>query len=71
VPMLFLQGTRDSLAKLELVQQVVGELPLASLHVVDTADHGFAVLKKSGKTADQVMSEMVSRILEFGLSVLA
>ncbi len=58
-PMLFLQGTRDSLADLELVKSVVGRLgPKATLHVVDGADHSFGVLKRSGRTASEVMEEM-------------
>ena len=45
VPLLFLQGTRDSLAQWELVTQVVGELPKATLVKFDGADHSF----KAGK----------------------
>jgi len=45
VPMLFLQGTRDALADLSLMQQVCDELPLATLVTFEGADHSF----KSGK----------------------
>src|SRR5688572_8644997 len=48
VPMLFLQGTRDELAPLAALRPIVGELARATLHVVDDADHGFHVRKKSG-----------------------
>jgi predicted alpha/beta-hydrolase family hydrolase len=42
VPMLFLQGTRDALARLDLIEEVVRRLrPLARLHVVRGADHSF------------------------------
>jgi len=59
VPMLFLQGTRDALAGLDLLEPVCTELgPLASLHIVDGADHGFAVLKRSGRTPDDVLAEL-------------
>ena len=48
-PMLFLQGTRDELAELGLVQQVVSGLgPRARLHVVEDANHSFAVRKTRG-----------------------
>jgi predicted alpha/beta-hydrolase family hydrolase len=57
-PMLFLQGTRDALAALELVRAVTSPLPLATLHVVAGADHGFAVLKRSGRTSAQVLDEL-------------
>jgi predicted alpha/beta-hydrolase family hydrolase len=57
--MLFLQGTRDDLADLELIRTVTTRLgPRATLHVVDGADHSFAVLKRSGRTADQVLAEL-------------
>ena len=43
-PMLFLQGTRDALARLDLVEQVVAKLgPLARLQVIPGADHSFRV----------------------------
>jgi predicted alpha/beta-hydrolase family hydrolase len=58
VPMLFLQGTRDALAELGLIRQVAGALPLATLHVVDGADHAFHVLKRSGRTDEQVLEEL-------------
>jgi predicted alpha/beta-hydrolase family hydrolase len=57
-PMLFLQGTRDDLADLSLLREVVAPLPAATLHVVEHADHGFAVLKRSGRTNDQVLEEL-------------
>src|SRR5436305_740987 len=46
-PMLFLSGSRDELADLNLLRPVCEELgERATLHVVDTADHGYKVLKK-------------------------
>jgi uncharacterized protein len=59
VPMLFLQGTRDDLADLGLVTGVCGGLgELATLHVVDGADHAFSVLKRSGRTDAEVLDEL-------------
>jgi predicted alpha/beta-hydrolase family hydrolase len=44
VPMLFIEGTADSLARFDLVQAVVERLePLARLHVVEGGDHSFRV----------------------------
>ena len=40
-PMLFLQGTRDELAGLDLLAPIVQGIPHAFLHVVDGADHSF------------------------------
>ena len=63
VPMLFLQGTRDDLADLELIRSVTVRLGArAALHVVDGADHSFAVLKRSGRTGDQVLAELAGAV---------
>ena len=62
IPMLFLQGTRDTLASLELIKGVVERLgPRATLHVVDGADHSFHVLARSGRRDADVMQELADR----------
>jgi predicted alpha/beta-hydrolase family hydrolase len=44
VPMLFIQGTADTLATFAMIQDVVGSLgKLARLHVVEGGDHSFRV----------------------------
>jgi predicted alpha/beta-hydrolase family hydrolase len=59
IPMLFLQGTRDTLADLTLLRPICANLgSKATLHVIDTADHSFGVLKSSGKTDAQVLREL-------------
>jgi predicted alpha/beta-hydrolase family hydrolase len=58
VPLLFLQGTRDELADLELLRPLVEALPRATLLVIDGADHSFQVLKKSGRTGEEVLIEL-------------
>jgi predicted alpha/beta-hydrolase family hydrolase len=63
VPMLFLSGTRDDLAHLDLLQPVCKKLRLATLHLLDTADHGFRTLKRSRKSEEDVFSEM-ARVLK-------
>lgn len=71
LPMLFLQGTRDKLADLGLLRPVLNDLgQRAKLHLVDGADHGFHVLKRSGRTDEEVLDELarsteiwVSRLL--------
>ena len=63
LPMLFLQGTRDSLADLSLLAPIVEHLgPRATLRVIEHADHGFHVLKKSGRTDDEVLDELASAV---------
>jgi predicted alpha/beta-hydrolase family hydrolase len=59
VPMLFLQGTRDAFAGLDLLRPVCAKLgPLATLHLIDSADHAFHVPKSSGKTDADVLREL-------------
>jgi uncharacterized protein len=59
VPMLFLQGTRDTLADLKLLRPICSDLgKLATLHVIETADHSFHVLKSSGKSDADVLREL-------------
>jgi predicted alpha/beta-hydrolase family hydrolase len=60
VPMLFMQGTRDNLAELTLMEPVVSGLgPSASLHLVREADHSFHVLARSGRNDREVMKEIL------------
>jgi uncharacterized protein len=60
IPMLFLQGTRDALAELSLLEPVVKGLgKLATLHLVDQADHSFHVLARSGRNDREVMAEVL------------
>jgi predicted alpha/beta-hydrolase family hydrolase len=66
VPMLFLQGTRDPLADLELMRTVTGRLgSRATLHLVEGGDHSFKVPKRSGRGDQQVMDEMATTLAEW------
>ena len=66
VPMLFLQGTRDELAGLALIRDVVSSLgERATLHVVEGGDHSFDVLVRSGRTADEVRAELADTIAQW------
>jgi predicted alpha/beta-hydrolase family hydrolase len=59
MPMLFLQGTRDTLADMKLLEPIVKKLgALGKLHIIESADHGFHVLKRSGKTDESVLTEL-------------
>jgi uncharacterized protein len=61
--MLFLQGTRDALADLDLVRTTTSQLGArATLHVVQGADHAFHVLVRSGRTDAQVLDELADAI---------
>jgi predicted alpha/beta-hydrolase family hydrolase len=66
IPMLFLQGTRDELADVQLLQPVVKELgSLATLAPFEDADHSFHVRARSGQTDAQVMSAMLDTFVEW------
>ena len=58
VPVLCLSGDRDRMARLDLLRGTVDEHSAATeLHVLAGADHGFKVLKRSGRTTDEVLTE--------------
>ena len=63
VPMLFLQGTRDALAELELLRPICAELgSRATLRVIDAADHSFHVLKKAGRNDAEVLRGLAQEV---------
>ena len=67
-PMLFLQGTRDRLADLKLLEPICEGLGArATLHVVAEADHSFRVLKRTGRTWEQVLEELAGVTAEWSL----
>ena len=66
VPMLFLQGTRDDLADLTLLEPVLRPLgPRAELVIVDGADHSFRVPVRSGRRAGDVLGELAAAVANF------
>ncbi len=70
IPTLFLQGTRDALAHLTLLRPVCAKLgSRATLHVIETADHSFHVLKSSGRTDAQVLRELAERAASWAEAV--
>lgn len=70
IPMLFLQGTSDRLADLELLEPVVKNLGRrATLHLVEGADHSFHVPVRSGRKDSDVMAEMLDRFAAWSGSI--
>ena len=66
VPMLFLSGTRDELADLGLLRPVCEKLGRrATLHALDTADHGYKILKRSRTSEEDVFVEMARVVREW------
>jgi predicted alpha/beta-hydrolase family hydrolase len=63
VPMLFVQGTRDEFAALDLLRPVIERLgERATLALVEGGDHSFHVLKRAGRSEAAVMDELVGTI---------
>ena len=56
-PMLFLSGTRDGMAEHDLLNQVAARVD-ATVNWLDTADHGYKVLKRTRTRTDDVFEEM-------------
>ncbi|MEP6786995.1 MAG: alpha/beta family hydrolase, partial [Acidobacteriota bacterium] len=70
IPMLFLSGTRDELATLDLLEPVIKNLgKQATLHKIDTANHSYKILKKTRTSTEDVFSEM-ARVLREWISGL-
>jgi hypothetical protein len=60
IPMLFLQGTRDPLADVNLIRSVHERLgERSTLHIIEGGDHSFRVPKSSGRASKDVMEEIV------------
>jgi predicted alpha/beta-hydrolase family hydrolase len=64
-PMLFLSGTRDDLADPKLLEPLVEALPTAKLYWLETADHGYRVLKRTRTRTDSVFDEMAGVARKF------
>ena len=63
IPMLFLQGTRDELAELALLEPITNQLgEKATLKKIEGADHSFHVLARSGRKDADVMQELVQTL---------
>lgn len=72
LPTLFLQGTRDKLADLSLLEPLLSSVePRPALHVVEGADHSFHVLKRSGRTDDEVLDEICGTFVDWAPALRA
>jgi hypothetical protein len=70
VPMLFLQGTRDTLADLTLLRPICKRLgKRATLHIVDGGDHSFHMLKSSGRTDSEVLDGLAETVGEWAITL--
>jgi predicted alpha/beta-hydrolase family hydrolase len=66
VPLLFLQGTRDAFAEMPLLEPLVARLGArATLERIAEGDHSFHVPARSGRSADQVMGELLEAMVRW------
>ncbi len=64
MPALFLQGTRDKLADLDLLKLHLGDYAgVSTLKIIDGADHDFKVLKSQNRSHDQVLAELADLVV--------
>jgi uncharacterized protein len=71
IPMLFLQGTRDALAELQLIKPLTERLgKRTTLTLLENADHSFHVPARSGSTDVQVRNEMLEAFVTWADSVI-
>lgn len=72
VPMLFLQGTRDALADVSLIEPLIASLaPRATVHLVTDADHSFHVPARSGRKDAQVLEEILDTMADWTARILS
>ena len=64
-PILFVQGTRDSLCPLDLLERVRSEMKaLNFLHIVEGGDHSLRVPKRQLQAAGETQNDVDQRILQ-------
>ena len=65
VPTLFCSGTRDASATPEQLREASAAVPVSTVQLLDGADHGFAVLKSSGRTREDVWNDATGHLLDW------
>ena len=65
IPQLFLQGSRDALANIDLMKSVCKRLKKAKLSILEGGNHSFKMLKKSGVTDEEVMDKLAKETAKF------
>lgn len=71
VPMLFLQGSRDEFAQMDLLEATVAGLGArASLKLIEQADHSFHVPAKSGRKDPEVLGELLDAARDWALATV-
>ena len=72
IPMLFVQGTRDELATLELLEPLIARLgERATLKLLQDADHSFHVPARSGRKDPEVRAEALQAVASWAAKLPA
>ena len=72
VPVLCFNGTRDSLCQRDLMEQVVAGLSdRFHMHWLECADHGYNVLKRSGRTQQEVFAQVADASCQWAAQFVA
>jgi predicted alpha/beta-hydrolase family hydrolase len=70
IPMLFVSGSRDALAELDLLEPAVARLGArATLHLIRDADHSLKVPARSGRSSAEAESEALDALAEWMLAL--
>ena len=65
VPTLFCSGTRDTFGTPEELKIAASLVPVSHVHLMEGADHGFSVLKSSGRSRQDVWQEAISVFVDW------
>jgi len=65
-PMLFFQGSRDSLCALKIFKPALENLnPQPDLHIIEGADHSFKILKRLNRSEESVRQELIQKSVDW------
>lgn len=65
-PMLFFQGSRDSLCELEVFKPILAELPIKpDLHIIEGGDHSFKMSKKLHRSEESIAKELIDTSVQW------
>jgi len=65
IPQLFIQGTKDKLANIGLIQEVVTGIPFCTLKIIEDADHSFNVPRRLGISQREMIKRLSSTANEW------
>jgi uncharacterized protein len=63
VPQLFISGSRDAMGPVEFITEVAGSVPRGEVVIIESGDHSFVPLKRTGLTLDDTMGTAVDAVV--------